>query len=106
MQGALLTGCRYGELVSLQARDFNADAGTLAILTSKSGRSRHVVLTEEGQRFFTQATAGKDGASLIFTRSLQEQAGWAVGDFVRRPRTFAQLDLSCPSSEHLAQVAA
>ena len=75
VQGALLTGCRYGELVALQARDFNSDAGTLAIRTSKSGKPRHVVLTEEGQRFFTQATAGKDGAALIFTRD----AGGAWG---------------------------
>lgn len=68
VQAALLTGCRYGELVVLQARDFNIDAGTLAIRTSKSGKPRHVVLTEEGQRFFGQATAGRGGAALIFTR--------------------------------------
>ena len=68
VQAALLTGCRYGELVALQARDFNADAGTLAIRTSKSGKPRHVVLTDEGQRFFSQAVAGKDGTALVFTR--------------------------------------
>ena len=31
VQAALQTGCRYGELISLEARDFNSDAGTLAI---------------------------------------------------------------------------
>jgi len=68
VQAALLTACRYGELVSLQARDFNADAGTLAIRTSKSGKPRHVVLSDEGQRFFANVTAGKDGTALVFTR--------------------------------------
>ena len=69
VQAALLTGCRYGELVSLLARDFNADAGTLAIRSSKSGKPRHVVLTDEGQRFFAAACAGKDGTALMFTRA-------------------------------------
>jgi len=68
VQAALLTGCRYGELVALQARDFNADAGMLAIRTSKSGKPRHVVLSEEGQRFFATCTAGKNGTALVFTR--------------------------------------
>ena len=67
VQAALLTGCRYGELTILQARDVNDDAGTLAIRTSKSGKPRHVVLTDEGQRFFAHATAGKEGTALIFT---------------------------------------
>lgn len=68
VQAALLTGCRYGELVTLHARDFNPDSGTLAIRTSKSGKPRHVILTDEGQRFFANATAGKSGGALLFTR--------------------------------------
>src|SRR5262249_27554498 len=31
VRAALMTGCRYGELVRLQVADFNADAGTLGI---------------------------------------------------------------------------
>lgn len=89
VQAALLTGCRYGELVALQARDFNADAGTLAIRTSKSGKPRHVVLTDEGQRFFEHATAGKTGAALVFTRD----AGGAWGkSHQQRPLTAACKD--------------
>lgn len=68
VKAALLTGCRYSELAALQARDFNADTGTLAIRTSKSGKPRHVVLTDEAQRFFAAATAGKIGLALILTR--------------------------------------
>lgn len=74
VRAALLTGCRYGELVALTCTDFNPDAGTLAIRTSKSGKRRHVVLTDEGQTFFASATAGKTGANLIFLR--EDGAAW------------------------------
>ena len=40
---ALLTGCRYSELTAMTVDDFNADAGTLRVRTSKSGKPRHVV---------------------------------------------------------------
>ena len=69
VQAALLTGCRYGELTRLEAADFNPDAGTLHVRISKSGKPRHVVLTEEGQRFFATAIAGKAGNALIFVKS-------------------------------------
>ena len=51
---ALQTGARYGELCRLNVSDFNIDAGTVAIRMSKSGKSRHVVLTDEGVSFFAQ----------------------------------------------------
>jgi integrase len=51
---ALLTGCRFGELAALATEDVNADAGTVSIRTSKSGKPRHVVLTDEGREFFTR----------------------------------------------------
>jgi hypothetical protein len=44
--GALLTGCRYGELTAMTVDDFNPDAGTLRVHASKSGKPRHVVLTQ------------------------------------------------------------
>jgi integrase len=34
---ALLTGCRYGELAAMTGDDFNPDAGTVRVHTSKSG---------------------------------------------------------------------
>ncbi len=68
VRGALLTGCRYSELARMQASDFNSDAGVVTIRESKSGRPRHVVLTEEGQQLFATLTAGKLGSELIFKR--------------------------------------
>jgi integrase len=65
---ALLTGCRYGELVRLTVEDVHADAGTIHVRTSKSGKPRHIVLTAEGQSFFGGLRLGKPPGSLLFTR--------------------------------------
>ena len=66
---ALLTGCRYGELAAMTGDDFNADAGTVRVRTSKSGKPRHVVLTQEGRDFITALTAGRPGGALLFLRN-------------------------------------
>jgi integrase len=68
VRGATLTGCRYSELASLCAADFNADAGVLIVRESKAGKPRHVVLTDEGQRLFARLTAGKLGSDPVFVR--------------------------------------
>jgi integrase len=66
--GALLTGCRYGELAAMKAADFDSQAGTVTIGRSKSGKPRHVALTDEGRTFFAQMTAGKVGTARLFER--------------------------------------
>jgi integrase len=63
----LLTGCRYGELTALLARDYSPDSGTIHIRSSKSGKPRHVVLTDEGKNFFARAVVGKARDGLILT---------------------------------------
>jgi integrase len=68
VRGALLTGCRYAELTRLRAGDFNADAGNVTILLSKSGKRRHVALNDEGIQLFSALTAGKKRGDLIFVR--------------------------------------
>jgi integrase len=68
VEAALQTGCRYGELANLTVADFNPDSGTLAVLQSKSGKPRHVVLTEEGAAFFEQVCVGRTGSELIFSK--------------------------------------
>jgi integrase len=67
--GALLTGCRYGELTAMTCEDFNSDAGTVRVRTSKSGKPRHVVLTQEGRDFVTRRAAGKPGSTRLFLRA-------------------------------------
>jgi integrase len=69
VRAALLTGCRYGELIALRAADYNADAGTITVSESKAGKVRHVVLTDEGRTLFNALTAGRNGDTRIFLRS-------------------------------------
>ena len=66
---ALLTGCRYGELTAMTVEDFNSDAGTVRVRTSKSGKPRHVVLTQEGRDFVAGLAAGKPGSVGLFLRT-------------------------------------
>ena len=69
VQGALLTGCRYGELAALRVADFNPDkGGTVHVRHSKAGKSRRVVLTDEGRALFEAVTAGREGGDIIFPR--------------------------------------
>ncbi len=65
---ALLTGCRYGELTAMTVDDFNPDAGTVRVRTSKSGKPRHVVLTQEGRDFAVRLAVGKSGSARLFLR--------------------------------------
>ena len=69
VQAALQTGARYGELIRLQVRDFDAKVGTVAVRQSKSGKPRHIVLTDEGATLFRQFTAGRLGDDFILRRA-------------------------------------
>lgn len=73
VKGALLTGCRYGELAAMKVTDYapEPEPGTLYIPETKSGKSRTVALTDEGQRFFDGVTAGKEAGELIFQKRKQ-----------------------------------
>jgi integrase len=68
VRGALETGARYGELCALTVDDFNRDAGTIAVRESKSGKPRHVVLTDEGAAFFASVAKGRPGAEILFLK--------------------------------------
>ena len=69
VQGALQTGARYGELIRLQVHDFNRDTGTVQVRRSKSGKGRHIVLSDEGIAFFRQLYAGRAGDELMFLKA-------------------------------------
>jgi integrase len=69
VRAALATGCRFGELAALQVRDYNPDAGTLHIRTSKSGKARHVILAEEGVDLFARLAAGRLGVELMLRKA-------------------------------------
>ncbi len=74
VEAALQTGARYGELASLRVEDFNPDSNTVAIRQSKSGKPRHVILTDEGATLFRRLTAGRTGDQLMFGREWRPSA--------------------------------
>jgi integrase len=100
VEAALLTGCRYGELTGLRARDFesktmprsrtNAEAteadqyGTILVAASKSGRPRRVPLTAEGVKFFEALSAGKAADDLLLTKI--DGTAWGKSEQFRRIR--------------------
>ena len=88
VHAALLTGCRYEELTRLKVEDFNPDFATLQIRMSKSGKSRHVVLTDEGAAFFAGLCAGRKGSENNHRRQLATE------------RTDAPHERSLQASEH------
>ena len=49
--------------------DFNPDAGTVHVRASKSGKGRHVVLTEEGAAFFRSISAGRAGGERMLAKA-------------------------------------
>ncbi len=86
VQAALATGARYGELARLEVQDFNRTAGTIAIRQSKSGKARHVVLTDEGVELFKQLSAGRSGNDILIVNS--DGAAWDKSHHAR-PMTAA-----------------
>ncbi len=90
VHGALYTGARYGELCRLRVGDFNSANGLVFIEFSKSGKSRHIVLTEEAQTFFKSITAGHQADELMFLRDEVERrklheigGGWGKSEQAR-----------------------
>ena len=91
VRGALETGCRLSELTRLRCENFNPTAGTVHIRRSKSGKERHVVLTQDGITFFDSIVVGRAG--LIFTRADGRPWGRTATQFpLRRANVAARLD--------------
>ena len=76
VQAALATGARYGELAAFRVADFNPEAGTVHVRTSKSGKSRHIVLTDEGVALFKQLAAGRGGDDPLLRKA--DDALWTT----------------------------
>lgn len=82
VRAGLLTGLRYGELTALRVADVNDGSGTLNVRTSKSGKPRHVVLTDEARVLLVNACRGKDSSALVFTRP--DGGAWGKSHQARR----------------------
>jgi integrase len=100
VQCALLTGCRYGEIVAFRVSDFDRSAGTVSVGSSKGGRARHVVLTDDGIGLFEIHTAGKTGGALVFARPDGDR--WGPTHQHRRLReACARAAIDPPASFHV-----
>jgi integrase len=69
VQGALLTGARYGELVTAKVSELDLEGGTLWVDgKGQDSRPRYIVLTEEGVEFFKELSKGRGRGELLFLR--------------------------------------
>lgn len=91
--GALLTGCRAGELKAMRVGDFNRATGTLRVRGGKTG-ARDVVLTSEGTRFFGDITAGRHPDDVLFVRD--DGSAWNKDDH-HRPMAAATESAKLPA---------
>jgi integrase len=66
IQAALFTGARWSEVVQMKVRDVDLRSGTILFPETKSGRPRHVHLTDEGARFFGMQCSGKNASDQVF----------------------------------------
>ncbi|RWC92309.1 MAG: site-specific integrase [Mesorhizobium sp.] len=80
--GALLTGCRYGELCRLLVGDFQR--GRIVVRESKSGKPRDVRLTDEAASYFRTLAAGRPADALMFTHA--DGSAWAKSHQARPMR--------------------
>jgi integrase len=94
-QAALMTGARYGTLTQLIVADFNPDAGTVAIRTSRKSNPYHVVLTAEGSKFFRQLCAGRKGDEMMLRRA--DGAAWSMSQQLRPIKTASERAKISPS---------
>ena len=62
------------QVTRLKGKDYNPENGSIFIAESKSGKPRHVVLTEEGVEFFDDLTAQLQSPNdLIFTHGIVDR---------------------------------
>jgi integrase len=89
VRAALLTGCRYGELVALRAGDYLSDSRAIHIRESKSNKARHVYLTIEAASFFETRAAGHLASEILFLRA--DGLTWGESHQDRRMQTACEI---------------
>jgi len=82
LTGALLTGARYGELKAMKVGASNHEGTPDAIYQSKTRKTLHQPLTEEGVAFFNSLTVGRAKSDPMFTKA--DGTAWGK-DHVNRP---------------------
>jgi integrase len=75
----LMTGARFGELSRLRVSDFDPANGSIFIAKSKSGKPRHVPLTDGGLALFSSLAADRATNAFLLTRDNGKQ--WKSGEY-------------------------
>jgi integrase len=75
----LMTGARFGELARLRVSDFDRANGSVFIAKSKSGKPRHVPLTDGGVELFTALATDRGTNEFLLTRDSGKQ--WKSGEY-------------------------
>jgi integrase len=80
VEAGLHSGARWSELCRLKPRDFNHDAGAIAVHLSKSRKARHIILNDDGVQFFAKAVARAHNREFLFVRADGEPWGtsWQI----------------------------
>jgi integrase len=87
VRGGLATGCRYMELATMVPGAYDRTIKALSVRQSKTGKVKHVFLTDDEARFFARAAAGKARNALLFVQA--DGSPWAKGN--QQPRMRAAL---------------
>ena len=100
VRAALLTGCRYGEIIAMRVGDVNLESASVHVPITKNNKPHDAFLTDEGTAFFTRAIAGKRRDELVFTRYDGEP--WGSGHQTRRIKEACQrANIDPPVSFHI-----
>lgn len=74
VMGALMTGCRLGELRRMRVQDYLPDLKRVLVDDTKNDVLRHASLSPEGIAFFSKFTKGRKPDQLMFLRV--DGTGW------------------------------
>lgn len=88
VKAALLSGCRFGELIDLRVGDVKLEQAAIHIRESKSSKSRYVYLNEEGERHFSALSEGRSNAEMLFLKS--DGSPWGRSEQTRRMKVACQ----------------
>jgi integrase len=84
VRAGLATGCRYMELATMPRGAYDRAIKAVSVRQSKTGRTKHVFLTDDEARFFEQAAVGKQRTDLLFGQA--DGSPWAKGHQQSRMR--------------------
>ena len=79
VQGAVLTGCRYGELAALRVGDYQREIGAIFVNRTKTATAGWIYLGHEGVTLVEQLIAGRSRGDLLFVN--EEGQAWGKSEY-------------------------